>query len=177
MPTYVSLIHWTDQGIKNYKDTTTRAADFSKLVESSGGRVRELLWTVGEYDLVTVVDFPDDETSTAALLQVGSLGSIRSNTLRAFNAEEMGAIIRRAGYSKRGLRHIPVSGTGPRSKAGFRSPDLTDERSGIRAGVRARPPFRRLRLTATAAANGRRQRFGASAARLQISPRLGVCHA
>jgi uncharacterized protein with GYD domain len=97
MPTYVSLIHWTDQGIKNYKDTTTRAADFSKLVESSGGRVRELLWTVGEYDLVTVVDFPDDETSTAALLQVGSLGSIRSNTLRAFNAEEMGAIIRRAG--------------------------------------------------------------------------------
>jgi uncharacterized protein with GYD domain len=97
MPTYVSLIHWTDQGIKNYKDTTTRAADFSKLVESSGGRVRELLWTVGEYDLVTVVDFPDDETSTAALLQVGSLGSIRSNTLRAFNAEEMVAIIRRAG--------------------------------------------------------------------------------
>jgi uncharacterized protein with GYD domain len=97
MPTYVSLIHWTDQGIKNYKDTTTRAAEFSKLVESSGGRVRELLWTVGEYDLVTVVDFPDDETSTAALLQVGSLGSIRSNTLRAFNAEEMGAIIRRAG--------------------------------------------------------------------------------
>ena len=96
MPTYVSLIHWTDQGIKNYKDTTTRAADFSKLVESSGGRVRELLWTVGEYDLVTVVDFPDDETSTAALLQVGSLGSIRSNTLRAFNAEEMGAIIGRA---------------------------------------------------------------------------------
>ena len=97
MPTYVSLIHWTDQGIKNYKDTTTRAADFSKLVESSDGRVRELLWTVGEYNLVTVVDFPDDETSTAALLQVGSLGSIRSNTLRAFNAEEMGAIIRRAG--------------------------------------------------------------------------------
>ena len=97
MPTYVSLIHWTDQGIKNYKDTTTRAAEFSKLVESSGGRVRELLWTVGEYDLVTVVDFPDDETATAALLQVGSLGSIRSNTLRAFNAEEMGAIIRRAG--------------------------------------------------------------------------------
>ena len=63
MPTYVSLIHWTDQGIKNYKDTTTRAADFSKLVESSGGRVRELLWTVGEYDLVTVVDFPDSAQS------------------------------------------------------------------------------------------------------------------
>src|SRR5450755_229519 len=97
MPTYVSLIHWTDQGIKNYKDSPSRAADFTKLAESSGGRVRELLWTVGEYDLLSVVDFPDDETATAALLQVGSLGSIRSNTLRAFNAEEMGAIIRRAG--------------------------------------------------------------------------------
>jgi uncharacterized protein with GYD domain len=52
---------------------------------------------VGEYDLVTVVDFPDDETATATLLQVGALGNIRSNTLRAFNAEEMGAITARAG--------------------------------------------------------------------------------
>ena len=97
MPTYVSLIHWTDQGVKNFKDSTSRAADFAKLAESSGGRVRELLWTVGEYDIVTVVDFPDDETATAALLRVGSLGNIRSNTLRAFNAEEIGAIFERAG--------------------------------------------------------------------------------
>ena len=97
MPTYVSLIHWTDQGIKDYKDSTSRAADFTKLAESAGGRIREILWTVGEYDLVTVVDFPDDETATATLLQVGALGNIRSNTLRAFNAEEMGAITARAG--------------------------------------------------------------------------------
>jgi uncharacterized protein with GYD domain len=97
MPTYVSLIHWTDQGIKNYKDSTSRAGDFTKLAESAGGRIRELLWTVGEYDLVTVVDFPDDETATATLLQVGALGNVRSNTLRAFNAEEMEAIAARAG--------------------------------------------------------------------------------
>ena len=97
MPTYVSLIHWTDQGIKNYKDSPGRAADFTKLAESSGGRVRELLWTVGEYDLVTVVDFPDDETATAALLRVGSLGSIRSNTMRAFSADEMTTIIGKTG--------------------------------------------------------------------------------
>jgi uncharacterized protein with GYD domain len=96
MSTYVSLVHWTEQGIKNYKETASRAEDFSKLVESSGGRVRELLWTVGEYDLVTVTEFPDDETATAALLQVGSLGNIRTNTMRAFSAEEMGGIIRRA---------------------------------------------------------------------------------
>jgi uncharacterized protein with GYD domain len=97
MPTYVSLIRWTDQGIKNYKDSPSRAADFTKLAESSGGRVRELLWTVGEYDLVTVVDFPDDETATAALLRVGSLGSIRSNTMRAFSADEITAIIGKTG--------------------------------------------------------------------------------
>jgi uncharacterized protein with GYD domain len=97
MQTYVSLIHWTDQGIKNYKDSTSRAADFAKLVESSGGRVRELLWTVGEYDLVSVVDLPDDETATAALLQVGSLGNIRSNTMRAFGADEMTGIIGKTG--------------------------------------------------------------------------------
>jgi len=97
MTTYVSLINWTEQGIKNYRDTTQRAEDFSKLVENSGGRVRELLWTVGEYDIVCVLDFPDDETGVAALLQVGSGGNVRSNTLRAFGADEMAGIIRRTG--------------------------------------------------------------------------------
>ena len=97
MPTYVSLIHWTDQGIKNYKDTTSRADDFIKLVENKGGTVRETLWTVGEYDLVVIAEFPDTETVTAALLQVGSLGNIRSNTMRAFSADEMTAIIGKTG--------------------------------------------------------------------------------
>jgi len=97
MTTYVSLVNWTDQGIKNYRDTTQRAGDFIKLAESNGGHVRELLWTVGEYDMVCVVDFPDEETGVAALLQVGSGGNIRSKTMRAFNAEEMSGIIRRTG--------------------------------------------------------------------------------
>jgi uncharacterized protein with GYD domain len=95
MTTYVSLISWTDQGIRNFRDTTQRAEDFSKLVESSGGQVRELLWTVGECDIVCVVDFPDEEAAVAALLQVGALGSVRSRTLRAFSADEMTGIIRR----------------------------------------------------------------------------------
>ena len=96
MTTYVSLINWTEQGIKNFRDTTQRAEDFSKLVENSGGRVRELLWTVGEYDIVCVADFPDEESGVAALLRVGSAGNIRSKTLRAFNQDEMAGIIRRA---------------------------------------------------------------------------------
>jgi len=97
MTTYVSLINWTEQGITNFRDSTQRAEDFIKLVEGSGGTVRELLWTVGEYDIVCVADFPDEETGVATLLQVGAAGNVRSNTLRAFNADEMRGIIRRAG--------------------------------------------------------------------------------
>jgi len=91
------LINWTDQGIKNFRESPQRAEDFTRLVERSGGRVRELLWTVGPYDIVSIVEFPDDEAGVAALLQVGSLGNVRSNTLRAFNASEMSGIIGRAG--------------------------------------------------------------------------------
>jgi len=97
MTTYVSLINWTEQGIRNFRDCTQRAEDFTKLVEGSGGTLRELLWTVGEYDIVCVADFPDEETGVATLLQVGAAGNVRSNTLRAFNADEMRGIIRRAG--------------------------------------------------------------------------------
>jgi uncharacterized protein with GYD domain len=95
MPTYVSLIHWTEQGISHYQDHEP-GADFSFNVESAGGRVRELLWTIGEYDIVAITDFPDDETAAACLLRIGSVGNVRTNTMRAFNAEEMGAIIRRS---------------------------------------------------------------------------------
>lgn len=97
MKTYVSLINWTEQGIRDFRDTTQRAEAFAKLVESSGGKVRELVWTVGQYDMVCVADFPDEEAGVAALLRVGSLGNIRSNTLRAFDAAEMAGIIGRTG--------------------------------------------------------------------------------
>jgi uncharacterized protein with GYD domain len=97
MPIYVSLVKWTDQGLKNYRDTVDRARDYSALVERLGGRTRELLWAIGEYDIVTVAEFPDDETGVAAMLQVGALGSVRTTTMRAFDAEEMTGIIARAG--------------------------------------------------------------------------------
>lgn len=97
MPTYVSLLHWTEQGIKNYKDTPSRVEDASKLTESFGGRLREVLYTVGEYDLVAISEYPDDETATAVLLQIGSLGGIRSNTMRAFTVDQMRTIISKDG--------------------------------------------------------------------------------
>jgi uncharacterized protein with GYD domain len=95
MPSYVTLINWTDQGIKNFSDTTKRAKDFTKLVETEGGKVRELVWTIGEYDIVGIIEFADEETAVAALLQLGSMGNIRTNTLRAFSSREMDGIIGR----------------------------------------------------------------------------------
>jgi uncharacterized protein with GYD domain len=97
MPSYVSLINWTDQGIENFRDTVRRAEDFRNRLEQAGGRVRELLWTVGEYDIAVVMEAPDDETATALLLQVSSLGNVRTKTMKAFNADEMNAIIARTG--------------------------------------------------------------------------------
>lgn len=97
MATYVSLINWTEQGIRNFRDSAARAREFAALVEKAGGKVREVLWTVGDYDIVAVADFPDDESGVAVLLQVGSAGNIRTKTMRAFNGEEMAGIIARAG--------------------------------------------------------------------------------
>lgn len=97
MKTYVALINWTEQGIREFRDTTERAEAFSKMVQNSGGKVRELVWTVGEYDMVCVADFPDEEAGVAALLKVGSLGNIRSKSMRAFSAQEMTGILAKAG--------------------------------------------------------------------------------
>lgn len=94
MPRYVSLLNWTEQGVKDYKATLERADAAKKLAADLGGTL-DVHWTLGEYDIVAVSEFPDDETATAFLLKVGSLGNIRSKTLRAFDASEMERIISR----------------------------------------------------------------------------------
>ena len=96
MATFVSLVTWTDQGIRNYKDTTQRAAAFSAALEKLGGTVLSIYWTVGPYDLVIVVEAPDDETATAGLLQVGGGGNVRTVSMRALDADEMRGIIAKA---------------------------------------------------------------------------------
>ena len=97
MPLYVALVNWTDQGIKTFRDSVRRAEDYRGLVEKHGGQVRQLVWTLGEYDIVAVTDFPDDETATAVLLQIGAGGNVRTKTMKAFDAEQMSAIIQRTG--------------------------------------------------------------------------------
>ncbi|AXE78793.1 GYD domain-containing protein [Streptomyces atratus] len=93
MLTYVALLNWTDQGIRNYKDTAKRAEDFGAAAQKLGAKLLNIYWTVGPYDLVAVVEAPDDETATAVLLQLGGVGNVRTTTLRAFGREEMDRII------------------------------------------------------------------------------------
>jgi uncharacterized protein with GYD domain len=97
MATYVTLLNWTDQGVRNYKDTAKRSEAFAAAAQKLGAKVLSLYWTVGPYDLVAVVEAPDDETATAALLQLGGVGNVRTTTLRAFGQEEMDRIIAKAG--------------------------------------------------------------------------------
>ncbi|MEU2285403.1 GYD domain-containing protein [Streptomyces sp. NPDC013178] len=96
MPTYVTLLNWTDQGIRNYRDTPKRAEAFAAAAEKLGAKILNLYWTVGSYDIVAVVEAPDDETATAVLLQLGGVGNVRTTTLRAFGREEMDRIIAKA---------------------------------------------------------------------------------
>jgi uncharacterized protein with GYD domain len=97
MPTFVSLINWTDQGVANFKDTVRRSEDAKRIASGMGGTIKDIFWTVGPYDLVTIAEFPDDATATAFLLALGSVGNVRTTTLRAYSAEEMGQIIAKVG--------------------------------------------------------------------------------
>ncbi len=97
MATFVGLINWTDQGIKNFRDTPKRADAFTQLVESRGGSVKGIWWTLGEYDIVAVTEFPDEETATASLLELGALGNVRTTTLRAFDRDGIERIIAKTG--------------------------------------------------------------------------------
>jgi uncharacterized protein with GYD domain len=93
MPTYVVLSKFTEQGISKIKDTTKRAEDFKKAAKKLGVSVKELLWTQGQYDVVSVIEAQDEVAATALGLSVARLGNIRSETLRAFTAAEVEKIL------------------------------------------------------------------------------------
>jgi uncharacterized protein with GYD domain len=89
MPTYIVLGQFTEQGVRAVKDTTKRASAFKEAAKSFGATVKSLHWTMGRYDLAAMVEAPDDETAAAVLFAVGRLGNIRTQTLRAFEADEV----------------------------------------------------------------------------------------
>jgi uncharacterized protein with GYD domain len=93
MPTYVSLLSWTDEGIRTVKDTLDRAQAARDLAENLGGSLKDVYWTIGPYDLVAVTEFPDDETATAYLYAIAAGGNIRTTSLRAFSQDEMASVL------------------------------------------------------------------------------------
>ena len=95
MATYVLLASYTDQGIRNVKDTTKRAEAFRELAKKAGATVKDLYWTLGQYDVVTILEAPDAASVTALGLSVGALGNVRTQTLPAFSAAEMGTILKK----------------------------------------------------------------------------------
>jgi len=95
MATYIVLGNFTDQGVRNVKDTAKRADALRQAAKKFGATVKEVYWTLGSLDTVTIVDAPDDASVTALWLSVGAQGNIRTQTLRAFAADEMGQILGR----------------------------------------------------------------------------------
>jgi uncharacterized protein with GYD domain len=93
MTTYLMLAKFTDQGIRNFKDSPKRAEAFKKAAKESGVTVKDLLWTLGRYDAVAILEAPDDESVSAAIYGICALGNIRTETLRAFSAADMQTIL------------------------------------------------------------------------------------
>ena len=93
MPTYIALSTFTDQGIRTIKDTTQRAAKVKELAATFGVNMTQIYWTLGEFDLVVVIEAADEAAATTFAMSVGAAGNVRTHTLRAFNADEMGAIL------------------------------------------------------------------------------------
>ncbi len=93
MPTYISLVNFTDQGIRDVKQTLDRAQTFREQARKTNVNVREMHWTMGSHDLVVITDAPNDEAALTLLLALGSAGNVRTETLRAFSAEEMKSVI------------------------------------------------------------------------------------
>lgn len=93
MATFVSLVHWTKQGVDNIKDTVKRAEDAAKMAESMGGHITNIVWTLGKYDLVVTSEFPDDATAAAWTAGLVRKGNITTQTMRAFTANEVQKII------------------------------------------------------------------------------------
>jgi uncharacterized protein with GYD domain len=96
MPTYIALLDWTDQGVRNFKDSVDRYETASDQLESLGVDFKQIFWTLGAHDLVSVIEAPDDETLAAGLLAVAGQGNIRTTTLRAFDRDEMRSVIEKA---------------------------------------------------------------------------------
>ena len=93
MATYITLSNFTDQGIRNVKDSTKRADAVKEAAGKFGAKMTQIYWTLGTHDVVAVIEAPDDMSATAFALAIGMAGNVRTQTLRAFSKSEMNDIL------------------------------------------------------------------------------------
>lgn len=93
MGTYIALMNFTDQGIRGVKDTTNRAEAVMEAARKFGASMPQIYWTLGQFDLIAVIEAENDESAAAFALAVGAAGNVRGQTLRAFSKDEMNGIL------------------------------------------------------------------------------------
>lgn len=93
MVAYIVLATFTDQGIRNAKDSPKRAVAFKDMAKTFGVTVKEIMWTQGRYDIVAFIEAPDETSAMSLSLSLGALGNVRTETLRAFSAADMTKIL------------------------------------------------------------------------------------
>lgn len=97
MATYVVLASFTDQGVRNVKDTTKRADAVKEAAKKFGVTAKEFYWTMGAHDVVVIFEAPDDAAMTALSMSVGATGNVRTQTMRAFSRSEMDGVLAKLG--------------------------------------------------------------------------------
>jgi uncharacterized protein with GYD domain len=93
MPTYISLGNWTDQGVRNVRDVPKRLDAAKQMIRDAGGELKAFYMTMGTYDLVTIVEAPNDEIVARIFLMIGGQGNVRTTTLRAFTEAQTRTIL------------------------------------------------------------------------------------
>jgi len=93
MPTYIALLKWTEQGIRDVKQSPQRLDAAKEAFKAAGGQLKDFYLVLGDYDMVVVGEFPNDEAYTRAVLATASRGGIRTTTLKAFTEDEYRRII------------------------------------------------------------------------------------
>ena len=95
MPIYVCLMKLTKKGITNIKDAPERVDGATKILEKMGGKILSFYFTMGEYDKVAIVEFPNDEMAMTMLMTIGSYGNVRTTTLKAFSKDEVANLLQK----------------------------------------------------------------------------------
>jgi len=96
MARYVVMLDWTEKGVASFQESVTRYESSQEQFQQLGVSFQDVYWTLGEHDIVSIVEAPDDETLAAALLRLGSAGNVRTHTMRAFSQDEMRSVIEKA---------------------------------------------------------------------------------